>query len=157
MGEKIGAGGKPQAYDEQTGQYGSGTFTGESAPGKKNGKVIAPVGEKRGCVYVGKDGSRQFVSDGEKPKGRIADASVEKCASGGKAPKLSKQEYATLRAEVIRKNTAQKGKVKPINHAFTAGYFYVYSTEGDDAFTVMKQFDIETQGALIDEYLRGKK
>ncbi len=56
---------------------------------------------------------------------------------------LSKQEYGVLRQEVMRKNSAQKGKVKPNNFAFTSNYFYVYKTSGNDDFIVMKQYDIE--------------
>lgn len=70
-------------------------------------------------------------------------------------PSLSKQEYATLRAEVLRKNVAQKGKVKPIGQAFTANYFYIYLTKGDDDFTVVEQFDIEENWELINELLKG--
>ena len=69
-------------------------------------------------------------------------------------PQLSRQEYAVLRAEVMRKNAAQRGKVKPTNFAFTADYFYIYSTTGDDSFMVIVQLDIETKQDKIEEILR---
>lgn len=59
-----------------------------------------------------------------------------------------------LRAEVMRKNAAQRGKVKPINFAYTANYFYVYSTTGGDGFTPLEQLNIEIDGEKIDEYLK---
>lgn len=39
---------------------------------------------------------------------------------GHKSIGLSKQEYAVLRKEVMRKNAEQKGKVKPTNFAYTS-------------------------------------
>lgn len=69
------------------------------------------------------------------------------------APILSKQEYAVLRKEVMRKNAEQKGSVKPTNYAYTSNYFYVYSTSGDDHFTPLVQFDIEENREIINEIL----
>ena len=52
---------------------------------------------------------------------------------------LSKQEYGVLRQEVMRKNSAQKGKVKPNNFAFTPAsllpshYRVQYSTRRNSA------------------------
>lgn len=65
--------------------------------------------------------------------------------------KLSKQEYGALRAEVMRKNVAQRGKVKPINFAFTANNFYVYTTKGDDDYKPIAKFDIELEREEIKE------
>ena len=67
---------------------------------------------------------------------------------------LSPQEYGALRAEVMRKNIAQSGKVKPTNFAFTSNYFYIYSTTGDDSFTVVEQLDIETHHEKIKAIIR---
>lgn len=66
---------------------------------------------------------------------------------------LSKQEYGVLRQEVMRKNSAQKGKVKPNNFAFTSNYFYVYSTIGDDDFKPIVQLDIEKDRREINYWL----
>ncbi len=66
---------------------------------------------------------------------------------------LSKQEYAVLRKEVMRKNSASNGKVKPMNFAFTANYFYIYSTSGEDSFIPIKQFNIERDREKIDYWL----
>lgn len=68
-------------------------------------------------------------------------------------PQLNRQEYGALRAEVMRKNAAQKGKVKPIDNAFTANYFYVYLTNGDDDFEPIIQLDIEQDHDEIEYYL----
>lgn len=62
---------------------------------------------------------------------------------------LDRREYAILRAEVIRKNAAQKGKVKSTNFAFTTDYFYVYTTDGYDGFSPFVQLDIEKDSARI--------
>ncbi len=70
---------------------------------------------------------------------------------------LSKQEYGVLRQEVMRKNSAQKGKIKPTGCAFTSNYFYVYSTKGDDTFTPIKQLDIEKDREIIDDILKKYK
>ncbi len=73
---------------------------------------------------------------------------------------LSKQEYAVLRKEVMRKNSAQKGKIKPINFGYTANYFYVYSTNGGDSFTPFVQLEVEEDRDTINYYenlLRGRK
>ena len=73
---------------------------------------------------------------------------------------MSKQEYAVLRKEVMRKNSAQRGKVKPINFAYTSNNFYVYSTSGYDSFEPLIQLDIEENREIITYYenlLRGKK
>ena len=67
---------------------------------------------------------------------------------------LSPQEYGALRAEVMRKNIAQRGKVKPTNFAFTSNYFYIYSTTGDDDFSVLNVYDIERDGYKIENYLK---
>lgn len=66
---------------------------------------------------------------------------------------LSKQEYAVLRQEVMRKNSAQKGKVQPTNFAFTANKFYVYTTTGGDDFVPQARLDIEIDGEKIDKYM----
>lgn len=65
---------------------------------------------------------------------------------------LSKQEYGILRQEVMRKNVAQKGKVKPTNFAYTGDYFYVYKTSGYDNFVPLVQLDIEEEAETIDYY-----
>lgn len=66
---------------------------------------------------------------------------------------LSKQEYGVLRQEVMRKNSAQKGKVKSTNFAYTSNYFYVYNTKGNDDFNPIVQFDIEKDRELINDWL----
>lgn len=63
--------------------------------------------------------------------------------------KLSKQEYSILRKEVMRKNAAQKGRVKPTNFAYTSNNFYVYLTKGDDDFKPLIKLDIEDNSDLI--------
>lgn len=95
--------------------------------------------KKRSKTYDSKDDFGNIVHGVKKAQG---------------TPQLSKQEYAALRAEVMRKNAAQKGKVKPINHAFTANWFYVYSTTGDDSFTVLRQYDIERDREAIEMFLK---
>ena len=67
----------------------------------------------------------------------------------GDSAQISKQEYAVLRSEVMRKNAAQKGKVQPVNFAYTSNYFYIYETEGDDEFEIIGQLDIERNSDLI--------
>ncbi len=71
----------------------------------------------------------------------------------GNVSELSKKEYAVLRQEVMRKNSAQKGKVKPNNFAFTSNNFYVYKTSGNDSFVVIKQYDIEKDRDKINDWL----
>ncbi len=85
-------------------------------------------------------------------KKRLSELGIDKKQTLKKI-ELSKQEYAVLRKEVMRKNSAQKGKVKPINFAFTANYFYVYLTSGNDSLTPLVQLDIEIDGDKIDAYL----
>ena len=68
--------------------------------------------------------------------------------------KISRQEYAILRQAVIQKNVSQKGKVKPVNYAYTAENFYVYETRGYDNFSVLKQIEIEGNEELINIYLK---
>ncbi len=63
--------------------------------------------------------------------------------------KLSSYEYEVLRKEVFNKNILQKGKVKPTNFAYTANFFYIYSTTGDDYFTPVIQLDIEEDREFI--------
>ena len=72
----------------------------------------------------------------------------------GDSAQISKQEYAVLRSEVMRKNAAQKGKVQPVNFAYTSNYFYVYETTGDDDFEIIGQLDIENEKDIIDKYLK---
>lgn len=72
----------------------------------------------------------------------------------GDSAHISKQEYAVLRAEVMRKNAAQKGKVQPVNFAYTSNYFYIYETKGDDDFEIIGQLDIENDKEKIDKYLK---
>ena len=66
---------------------------------------------------------------------------------------ITAQERKILRKEVLRKNVSQKGKVKPVNYAFTANYFYVYTTNGLDNFRVTKKYDIEKNHNTIKELL----
>ena len=54
----------------------------------------------------------------------------------------------------MRKNAAQKGKVQPVNFAYTSNYFYVYETTGDDDFEIIGQLDIENEKDIIDKYLK---
>ncbi len=108
---------------------------------------------KEAPISIGEKRADEIKQYSDNPARDLAAAGLP----SGETIRLSRQEYAILRAEVVRKNAAQRGKVKPVNHAFTANYFYVYSTRGGDGFTVMKQYDIETQGALIDMILRGEK
>lgn len=68
---------------------------------------------------------------------------------------LSKAEYGSLRKEVMRKNAEQRGKVKSTNFAYTANYFYVYSTSGGDEFEVIQSFQIEGNEKLI-KYMEKK-
>lgn len=98
---------------------------------------------------------RFTYSDGSGGEHIPTDAEKERLRELGldNKPQLSKQEWAILRAEVMRKNAAQKGKAKPVNCAFTANYFYVYKTNGYDDFIVLKSFDIERDGDFIDEFL----
>lgn len=112
--------------------------------GKFSEKGGGPAGEKLA------EAIKQYSDD---PARDLAAAGLP----GGEKPKLSKQEYATLRAEVMRKNAAQKGKVKPVGQAFTANYFYIYSTKGDDDFTVMKQYDIEQDREKIESAIEELK
>lgn len=72
----------------------------------------------------------------------------------GQKIRLSKREYGVLRQEVMRKNSAQKGKVKPTNFAYTSNYFYVYSTSGDDDFSPIVQLNIEKDREEINQHLR---
>ena len=111
--------------------------------GEHDGRFVSQSGE--GKAHSDLDKAMSALDEVERPR-RVANSEVV----------LSKQEYATLRAEVMRKNAAQKGKVKPVGQAFTRDYFYIYTTKGDDDFTVLEQFDIETQGYLIEEYLQEK-
>lgn len=73
---------------------------------------------------------------------------------------LSPQEYGALRAEVMRKNIAQRGKVKPTNYAFTANYFYLYSTTGYDDFKPLIRLSVEEDYNEINnwiDYFKGNK
>lgn len=71
--------------------------------------------------------------------------------------KLSKQEYAILRKEVMRKNATQKGRAKPTNFAYTSNNFYVYLTKGEDDFIPTLKLDIEKDGEKINEIMRRLK
>ena len=96
----------------------------------------------------------QFTShDGNDGTHKATPAEERRLREMGVEPQLDRREYAILRAEVIRKNAAQKGKVKSTNFAFTADYFYVYTTDGYDGFSSFVQLDIEIDGEKIDEYL----
>lgn len=58
-----------------------------------------------------------------------------------------------MRQEVMRKNSEQKGKVKPTNCGYTSNYFYVYTTSGGDSFSPIRQFDIEKDRDKINYWL----
>ncbi len=88
--------------------------------------------------------SRHFMQNNGSLRGYVSGADASSIT-------LSREEYGALRAEVMRKNVAQKGNVKPTNFAYTANYFYVYDTIGDDSFTPLIQLDIEKDGDLIDD------
>lgn len=86
----------------------------------------------------------QFVEKREKDKrGYNSQSDLNNLPSVWQGVKLNKQEYGVLRQEVMRKNSAQKGKVKPTNFAYTSNYFYVYSTTDGDSFEPIVQLDIE--------------
>lgn len=87
--------------------------------------------------------------------GSLDDLKLQEIKESKKSsPILSKREYAVLRQEVIRKNAAQKGKVKPTNFAYTSDYFYVYSTQGDDDFSSVVQLNIEENRDIINKILK---
>lgn len=84
---------------------------------------------------------------------KIISSAREEYEKAISSPQLSKQEYGILRAEVMRKNAAQKGSVKPTDFAFTANYFYVYSTTGGDDFVPLVRLDIEKDGEEISQII----
>lgn len=99
------------------------------------------------------EGGRFTSHDGAGGTHIATPAEEKRLRETGINPQLDRQEYAILRAEVIRKNAVQKDKVKPTNFAFTADYFYVYTTDGYDGFSPFVKLDIEVDGEKIDEYL----
>lgn len=103
--------------------------------------------DKDGKFTDGKSSKSEKVAEAE----RIYNSELPYVPADG--IKLTKQEYAILRKEVMRKNSEQKGKVKSINSAFTANTFYIYSTKGDDDFTLLKKFDIEKDRYKINAWL----
>lgn len=115
--------------------YGLAKKYGIDTTGMSPGEVWEAL-KKKGITPQNAYDSRSDVND-------LAKAKIQ----------LSKQEYAVLRAEVMRKNSAEKGKVKPTNFAFTSNYFYVYSTTGGDNFVPLKQFDIEKNREKINYWL----
>lgn len=122
-------------------------FKEEDHPRDKAGQFAEKDGGEEGKLA---EAIKQYSDD---PAHDLAAAGLPR----GEKPKLSKQEYATLRAEVMRKNATQRGKIKPVNHAFTADHFYVYSTKGDDDFTVMMQCDIERDREKIKSAIEALK
>ena len=102
----------------------------------------------------------QFVEKGEqsgrdtgKGKSWRQGTKYGEILSSDKYIDLSPQEYAVLRAEVMRKNAVQKGKIKPTNFAYTANNFYIYSTSGGEEFAVLQRFDIEKDREKINYWL----
>ena len=70
---------------------------------------------------------------------------------------LSPQEYGALRAEVMRKNIAQSGKVKPTNFAFTSNYFYMFRyTKSQERIVCTLRIPIEGNEEEIEYLMRGK-
>ena len=110
--------------------------------GEHDGKFVSQGGEGKALSELAK--AMSALDKVEKPR-RVANSDIV----------LTKQEYATLRAEVIKKNAAQKGKVKPVGQAFTRDYFYTYTTKGDDDFTVTMQIRIEGNEDVIDRISKG--
>ncbi len=99
------------------------------------------------------DNKGQFVRSGDSDrKGYDSRSDINNLPAKRKIT-LSKQEYGVLRKEVMRKNAAQKGKIKPENFAYTSNYFYIYSTNGEDSFIALKQYDIEKDRDLINDWL----
>ena len=66
---------------------------------------------------------------------------------------ISKQEYAILSSEVMRKNALQGNKnVQKINSAYTSDFYYVFDTKGYNDFKVLAQVSIEGNEHLINLY-----
>lgn len=120
----------------------------------------APKGSSEGGRFVKtSDGAGGTHEATEAEKKRLNELGIDKKQPLQKV-EMSKQEYAVLRKEVMRKNSAQKGKIKLINFAYTANCFYVYSTKGGDSFIPLVQLEIEEDSEIINYYenlLRGKK
>ena len=89
----------------------------------------------------------------QKKAAKVYDSQFASGIKGNKS--LSKAEYGSLRKEVMRKNSEQRGKVKPTNFAYTANCFYIYSTSGGDEFEVIQSFQIEGNEKLI-KYMEKK-
>ena len=128
--KKTGAGGEPQDYDEATGRY---SATGS---GGRTYRQNTPYSE---ILKADKAKHGGYNSGASPPNKRQI--------------VLSTEEYSALRKEVMRKNAEQKGRVKPLNAAFTANCFYVYSTTGDDDFKVLERYDIELEHEAINKVL----
>jgi hypothetical protein len=67
----------------------------------------------------------------------------------GSTIKLTKREYAILRAKVFAKNTHEKSGKYPIDATFAGNSFYVYKNGGYDSFEVKGKITIVGNEDLI--------
>ena len=112
--------------------------------GERDGKFVSKGGNGT-STRSEMDRAMAALDEAEKPR-RVEGTDIV----------LSKQEYVTLRAEVMRKNVTQKKKSGRTEHAFTANYFYSYKTTGYDEFTVTEQIEIEGNEDFIDDLLKNR-
>lgn len=69
--------------------------------------------------------------------------------SGKKNIKISKEEYAILKEQIMKQNNIYKRNSEAIDYAFTAENFYVYENYGNDKFKVVKKLNIEKNRELV--------
>lgn len=69
--------------------------------------------------------------------------------SGKKNIKISKEEYAILREQIMKQNNIYKRNSETIDYAFTAENFYVYENYENDKFKIVKKLNIEKNRELI--------
>ncbi len=70
------------------------------------------------------------------------------------AIKIPKDEYAVLKAEIMKRNNIFKNASTPIDCVYTANNFYIYENYGNDDFKVLKKYDIDKNRDIINSFVK---
>lgn len=129
----------------------------QAPPAKKpNDKVVAAVGKEKGCTYVHKDGSKEWIPDGDTPKHKVdeQDGNAEE-ARKKDSVFLPPKEYAAV-CSAIRTNYGNKIPSK--GEVFNGNDYYQFRyTKKDEKIECTLCIPISGHEWYIDKYLRGKK
>ncbi len=103
---------------------------GDAATKKTNDKVVVPIGREKGCTYVHKDGTKEWVPDGERPKYKPNEQKTKSgSAKANNIVILPPKEYAAVCSAV---RTRYANKIPDKGSVFYGNNYYRFTYNKND-------------------------